>query len=132
MLEFNIRTATSADLLFVNLWYEAIGERPPEEALIPDTSFICEVDEVRCLFVSLILTNTKLAWVENFIGNPSLKGDIRQRATKYLLEYLESFAKAVECKRLFCMAPNEPLRDYYEKIGFKETAKVFTLTKEIF
>ena len=57
---------------------------------------------------------------------------MRRRGTEILLEYIGQFARDLGFKRLWCMAPNERLRDYYEKIGFADSGyRVYVMKKEL-
>lgn len=96
-----------------------------------DTSFFAVIDEKPALAVSLILTNSKIAWLEAFVGNPDADKEKRRAATKELLKYLESIASGFGATKIICMGPCPALTSYYEGLGFKKTATVDTLLKEI-
>lgn len=132
-MNFTIRDIDESDRVIIEDWYRKIGEPPPPRGLMPDGStFVCDIDGVLALSVSVGLSNFEAAHVESFIGNPALGGETRRRGTEILLRHLEDFARGMGYKRLWCMAPNERLRDYYEKIGFADSGyRVFVLKKEL-
>lgn len=100
---------------------------------MPDgTTFVLFIEGVQALSVSLYPSNSEAIQVEAFIGNPSLEGELRRRGTQVLLDYISNFAKELGYQRLWCMAPNERLRDYYEKIGFVDSGYLcYVLKKEL-
>jgi hypothetical protein len=103
-------------------WWESSGEPVPSRDLLPvNSTFIAELSGAPALAVCLYLTNTpELAFVENFIGNPRLKG-ARRQAVKPLLDYITGFAKAMGYRRLFCMTDKESLVKHYMELGFVPT-----------
>lgn len=116
----------------VKLWWGAAGMKFFRWTDLPqDTSFFATVDDVPVLACSLILTNSGMAWLEGFVGNPEAAGPARREATKAFLEFLEHVAKSHGARKILCMGPCPELTAYYESIGFRKTATVDTLIKEI-
>lgn len=114
-------------------WWEQIGEKAPPERYLPvGSTFIAEIDGVPSLSVTVYLPNGPVAWIDHFIGNPEVDTKKRRMATKRLLTHLEREAKALGYERVFCMATNDRLKSYYEKLGFSLTASnIFTFIKEL-
>lgn len=121
-----------SDWQMIAKWHESYGIKFFKWSDLPeDTSYVAFVDDKPALAVSLILTNSKLAWIEAFVGNPDVKPEERRPVTKKLLAYLEDIAKSFGAKKLFCMSPNPLLTGYYNSLGFKKTESVEALIKEI-
>lgn len=121
------------DYTVICSWYEAIGQTAPKQDYFPQMStFIAEIDGVRALSVTLYTMSVPMGWVDNFIGEPLLRGSMRRMATRVLLQHLEEFAKALNYEKLFCMTTQERLRSYYEEMGFVVArTNVSTLIKEL-
>ena len=132
MSQFTFRLALVDELKIACRWYNLQGMIHPKPEVIPDTSYFVEIEGVPAIFVSTIETNIPILWVEYLIGNPDLKGPTRKEATLYCLSELTRLARESGCIRLFCMAPNDKLKSYYEKLGFSVTASfIHTLVKEV-
>lgn len=128
-----IRLYNPEDWKMVKSWWDIQNEFAPLETMMPlNSSFIAEIDEVPALAVCLYLTNTpEVAYVENFVGNPELKGTSRKEATNILLNHITKFAFEMGYKRLLCMSEKPILKAHYEKIGFTKTLDgVATFIKE--
>lgn len=118
-----IRPYRKDDWAQVDSWWKESGEIGPLETMMPlESSFIAEIDGTPALAVTLYLTNTpELCYVENFIGNPALKGGERRLATYMLLEHITKFANLLGYKRLICMTEKPILVERYKEIGFTPT-----------
>jgi hypothetical protein len=131
--KITVKRFVSQDWPMVESWWIKAGEIAPLESMMPtDSTFIALIDSVPALSVSLYLTNTpEVAYVENFIGNPDLRGPIRKEATQILLDHISSFAHAAGYKRLMCMTEKSALKSHYQSIGFTQTLNgVATFIKE--
>ncbi|MES2355615.1 MAG: hypothetical protein V4568_14695 [Pseudomonadota bacterium] len=119
----SIRPYHEADWRMVDEWWGSTGEVHPLPSMMPtDSSFIAEVGGVPALAVTVYLTNsTEVAYVENFIGNPSLSGESRRAAASVLADYISVFAKSLGHKRLVCMTEKESLVKRYKELGFIPT-----------
>lgn len=119
----SIRFYTIYDYPMISSWWEKANEIGPLESMIPiDSTFILELNGIPTLCVSLYLTNiTEYCLVENFIGNPEIKGVERRAASHTLLRHLEHFAQDKGYKRLFCLAHKGPLKTRYSELGFTMT-----------
>jgi hypothetical protein len=121
--QITIRDYTDEDWSVIDSWWKSSGEVGPLQSMMPpDSSFIAEIDCVPALAVCLYLTNTKeICYVENFIGNPDLKGNFRKLATAILLDHITLFANRLGYKRLICMTEKPVLVERYKEIGFIPT-----------
>lgn len=113
-------------------WWNAYKEQAPELDVMPETSYIMFIDNKPILSVSLFLTNGVIAWIDNYIGNPELKGSVRKECGHILLTYLEDVAKSAGKNRMFCMSMNEKTSKRYIELGFNKTCEnITTFVKEI-
>ena len=118
-----IRPYKQSDWETVLSWWKASGEMPPFENMMPlASSFVAEIDGKPALAVAIYLTNTKAAaYVENFIGNPDMKGSDRRQAARELSDHLAKFAKERGYQCLFCMSEKDVLHKRYFELGFHPT-----------
>lgn len=131
MMKFQIRNLQAHEVESVIQWY---GNDPvPTPDMMPlESTFICEIDSVPALCVTLYLTNGPLAYIELFIGNPDKRGPLRREATQALVNHFEHFAREKGYTKLLCLAPNESLRRYYQRLGYTLTLdSVSALLKEL-
>lgn len=119
----SIRTYTHADYDMLSSWYKDSSEPcVPKDLLPEDTTFVLELEGVPALCVSVYLTNCKgVAYLEHFIGNPSLKGKERQKATSLFFEAMSVFVKGCGYKRIACSTVYPKLKQYYKKLGLVPT-----------
>lgn len=129
-----IRPYRNEDFAEIQSWWAAAGEVAPLPGMMPEeSSFIAEIDGVPALAVAIYLTNTpELAYIENLIGNPILKGPDRQQAMKFLVGHFCQFAKSHGHKRLLCMTEKDKLVSRYSELGFSPTlGGVTTLVRSL-
>lgn len=87
-----------------------------------DSSFILEIDGIPSLHMSFYITNCKgVSYLENFVGNPEMKGMVRREATKYLISFLTELAKQLGYKRLIGFGFQDKTKAYYKTLGFENT-----------
>lgn len=124
-LESNIqiRAYTEADWPVIWDWWIQSGEVAPLPTMMPlESSFVAEIEGEPALAVALYLTNTpEVAYVENFIGNPKVKGIQRKRAAKLLSDHIATFARSRGFQRLLCMTEKPVLKERYIELGFYPT-----------
>jgi len=131
-MNYTIRQFTSADYSLIKSWWNMYDQVAPELEFIPTTTYIMYFHNEPILSMSLILTNTPIGWFENYIGNPSLKGDIRKKGGNILYKYLTQIAKAQGKTRIFCMSIHDKTTKRYTEFGMQQTAtNVTTLTQEV-
>jgi hypothetical protein len=117
-----IRAYKEADYPMIRQWWESQGELAPTPSMLPlDSTWIVELYGIPALCVSLILTNTSFCYVENFVGNPEVKGKMRFEASHWLNQYIAKVARARGYSSMLCMAHKDPLRKRYRELGYRET-----------
>lgn len=122
-MAITIRHYKSSDWKMVEKWWGLSGELAPEPEMMPtESSFIAEVDGCPALAVALYLTNTpSLAYAENFIGNPEVKGPKRSQAAHVLSDHIAAFAYSKGYRRILCMTEKPVLKSRYMELGFTPT-----------
>ena len=131
-MKTRIEQFTSADYPMLQSWWKTANEFAPELNVIPSTSYVMYCNDQPILSVSLIMTNISLAWIDNFIGNPELKGSERKECATILLNHLSKVAKEYGKDRLFCMSMNEKTTKRYIDLGFTQTlSHVSTFVKGV-
>ena len=123
-----IRTYQKSDFKMVCSWWIDSKEVGPNEGMMPlESSFIAEIDDIPALAVTVYLTNSKeVAYTENFIGNPKVKGDKRKEAAIVLSDHIFNFVKSYGYKRLMCMTEKPILVSRYKELGYFPTLSGLT------
>jgi hypothetical protein len=118
-----IRNYSKADWPEIESWWKVSGETPPLPTMMPpESSFVAELEGKPALAVAIYLTNTpELAYVENFIGNPAMKGSDRSMGASLLADHISNFARSRGYKRLLCMTEKQALKGRYIQLGFQPT-----------
>ncbi len=100
--------------------------------LIEDGTFIMELNREPAATISVYTTNCyEVAYLEMFVGNPTLKAD-RAQFMPYLLSHAEQYTKNKGYKRLMCLAPHEKLTKRYKELGYRPTyIGLVSMTKEL-
>ncbi len=100
-------------------WWKAAGEIAPNEGMLPlESTFIAILDGQPAAAMTIYLTNTfEVAYVENFIGNPELKGTSRKEAALQLTYHIANFARSRGYKRLVGMTCKDALKKRYQELG---------------
>ena len=115
-------------------WWAAAREIAPTFDMVPEEStYVLEMDGIPALSVSLILTNIReYCYVENFIGNPELRGPKRKAASVELLKYISDIAAQRGYKKLLCLGHRPRVKARYQELGFVQTLDgVGTFIKEL-
>lgn len=123
----SIRPYVPADYSMISSWWNSHEMAPPEENMMPETSYVLERDGVPVQAVSLFMTNGPVCWVDNLIGNP----EIKDRETKDIVKFIEKTALESGKDRLFCMSMTDKNERLYKSLGFIKTAHVSTFIKKI-
>lgn len=118
----HIKQFKSENYPLIKQWWDLAKEQAPQIDMIPETSYLMYLNDKPILSVSLFLTNSPLTWIDNYIGNPELKGSDRKTCGYILLNYLEQVSKAHGKDRMFCMSMNEKTSQRYIELGFIKTA----------
>lgn len=104
-------------------WWRQYDEPGPLPTMVPaESTWVLELDNRPALAVSLIYTNiSEYCYVENFIGNPELKGVQRKVGGHHLLKYISEVARARGYRRLLCLGYKNAVKRRYLELGFKST-----------
>ncbi len=124
-MDVSIRKYKESDYPMISAWWRSAGADSPPEALLPEGStFILSVDDVPTVSVTLYYTNCKaMCWVENFVGNPEMKGPRRKAAGHALMSFIESKAKENGFTHLWGTSYREATTKRYKEFGFTEAMK---------
>ena len=127
-----IRNYKDSDFEMLCSWWHESQQMAPGKSLIPETTYILEINEVPALSLSLFTTNVKgMCYFENFIGNPNLKAQ-RKEYSKQLMDYVENKAKELGFEQIVCFSTSNKVSEYYKKLGMKPTVYGLTsFSKEI-
>lgn len=127
-----IREYIDSDFDLLVGWWNSFKEVPPTKDLMPESSFILEVDSIPRVSISLILTNTKYSYLENLISNPEISADKRNIAVKTIVSYAEEYAKSLGYKYLVCFSYKDKLKARYQQLGYLRTVdNLSSFVKEI-
>lgn len=127
-----IRSLTEEELPIVRGWWQKRKLPPPDIGMMPRvTTFAYFEDDHPRVSVSIFMTNASVAWLDNFISDPTWKSSERQSIAKRLLQFCANVAKWAGKNRLFCMSDRPSTARYYRSLGFEQTAEVITMVKGI-
>jgi hypothetical protein len=119
------------DLGMIQSWCAAYNEMAPTEETIPtSSSYVLEMEGTPSLFISLVKTNAKYCYLENYCGNPEFKG-LRAEAVQTLISHLESEAKASGYSILATFAYKPKLIPVFENYGFTRTVELTAFSRRI-
>lgn len=121
---FNIRPYTLSDFDTIHSWWTAAKECPPVLGMmIPNGSFILELDSVPALSLTVFLTQSKeMAYIEGFIKNPLFKGVSLEEQGSALWQECFNYAKNRGYNRVLCLCQEPSLFSKYERFGMRKTA----------
>lgn len=123
MPKIAVRPYRESEFRMIEAWWHEQNEVAPLPSMMPiDSSFIAEIDGKPALAITIYLTNCKeVAYLENFVGNPAMKGSDRRVASHILLDHVQKFAKARGFRNLLCMAHKPQLERRYVELGYRQT-----------
>lgn len=129
---FQIRRYQKEDYPMIYRWYLAANMSGPDEEIIPQSTYLVFIKAIPAACLSLILTNARIGWMENLVGNPDLKTTERKHAIDYLAAYVEVLGKSLGLKRFFLMSQKRSSTRRYAGLGYEISARdITTMTKEI-
>lgn len=101
-------------------WWVGAGYDAVPADLLKNCTYIGYINDLPVMSITMYLTDSPMAYLENFIANPEAPQEARKTMVKWGLDRLEQMAKT-EGKKYFWAHPNNPaLARYYERqIGFK-------------
>lgn len=114
-----IREYEESDFEEICSWWDAAQEPgPPEGAMIPDGTFVLEIDGVPSLSLTVFLTQSKkIAYLEGFISRPGIEKKIRNDLSEILWDYACQFADCRGYKTVIMYAQKPKLVERYERMG---------------
>jgi hypothetical protein len=117
-----IRNYKSSDFPMISEWWMSHNEPGPLPGNIPeDSSFILEYEGIPATSISVILTNTKFVYFENFVRNPKFNDKIGKQCTKELWDYATEFAKSKNYDHIIFVSYKDKIKARYEELGAKRT-----------
>ena len=130
---FSTRLFRLSEYPLIKSWWTIRKMVPPLLDMMPEEStFVLDVEGKPVASLSLILTNTGTAWLDNFITDPESDADIRKIGMDLAWQEILTFLKRENYSRLFAMSVNVNTKKRYEEFGFKQTLQgVTTMTMEI-
>lgn len=131
---FSVRNFKQVDFEMLQNWWKTQDEFPPTREMLPEeTTFICEHNDLPLVSITLYLTNSKeFCMLDNFVGNPELRGDLRKEASALIISHAEQLAKKLGYKSIMCLALKDKLGEYYQSFGYKKRfSNVLTFNKEL-
>ena len=131
---FSIRKFVRDDFEMIQSWWTKQNEFAPTLDMLPEEStFICELNKVPMVAITLYLTNSKeFCMLDNFVGNPDMRGNMRSEASRIIINHAEQFAKELGYKSITCLALKDKLKEYYQSFGYtKRFDNVASFNKEL-
>lgn len=108
-----IRPYIDSDYDLLCSWWYKHGEPSPTRSMVPsDSTFVLEIDSKPVLAGSVFKTNTGMALLENFIGNPDFKKQ-RKAYSKQLIDHMTNYAKQEGFERVVAITYSPKLAKYY-------------------
>lgn len=129
-----IRNYRESDFQSIARWWDAADETAPIPTMLPtDSTFVLEIDSIPVLCITVYTTNSnEVAFLENFVGNPTFKGPKRRDAAQILVSYACDWAKERGINRVICFAYKEPLVKRYQELGMRKTmTNITSFVKEL-
>jgi hypothetical protein len=133
-MQYTIRPYAKADYTEIKKWWDASNEMAPIPEMLPEEStLILELDKTPALMITVYLTNCKeVSYLENFAGNPELKGESRKQAAQYIVDAACGFAKGLGYKRVLCLSYKDKLKERYQELGMTPTVdNLMSLVREL-
>lgn len=119
-----IRNYEHRDYDMIKAWWYSYNLPCPTADMLPeDTTFIIEYEETPIACATWFATNASFALIDNLIGNPKCKGNLRQIMVDELLWYVENEAKEEGYRNVFCFTEHEALAKRYNDIGYNRINK---------
>lgn len=110
---FTIRKATEEDLKTVNQWSLGWKMERLQDWWLPEENFI--IDNI--IFASLYKTDSKLAYMENVISNPTCPTEIRKIALGKLGPHIFDYCRQLGFKAVMGWTSNTSVAKTSEKHG---------------
>jgi|TARA_B110000908_G_scaffold171188_1_gene233065 hypothetical protein len=121
-MELNIRMLQDSDWDTLVSWWDGWKEwKAPPRDMLPDNGkggFMVENQNGPIVAGFLYTTNSKTAWVEWIVSDPTYKNKDRKNAIELLINGAENVAKKQGFKYMFSIGKNKHLMETHEKLGY--------------
>ena len=129
--KINIRKIELKDYEFINKWWVKQGFKIPNKDILPNEGFGgIIIEKEKPIAVSyLYLTNSKVAYVDNLIVNPSYNNKDRFKVVSTLIDACARLAKQTGCIDIWAMSNSRGVLQRCKNLGAKiseEKYKVIT------
>ncbi len=109
-----VRKYSPNDYFEISVWWKNQGWPGVPQDHLPETGFV--VEGIASGF--LYKTDSKIAWLEFIIANPSTTKEERSEALDLIIDKLLETAKELNFKNVFSTAQHPKLLERYQKHGF--------------
>lgn len=113
-----IRPYRNSEYALVRSWWESANEPPPSPGMmVEDGTFILERDGHPVLSLTVLLTQSNIAYFEGYVSSPNhphLKSDGQR-----LWDHGYQYAKDHGCEYVFLYPEKEKLVKRYQELGVK-------------
>lgn len=120
MAQSLIRYEPAKHLELVRPWFEAKGDGPAVNWLPESSTYLVEDEEAGIVAVgSLLLTNSKLCFMEHLTCNPEARQITQGKALRFVVLALEQIAKSLGYEVILGLVPEDhfPLAEFYKRQG---------------
>lgn len=115
-MALNLRSLDLKDLDIIAPWYQARGDGVVVDFL-PDTGFMVEIDSVPAACGFLLLTNSKVCFMEYLQTDNKLSETKQAKALIFLTKSLEKMAKSLGFSVIIGLVPEDhfSLAEFYKR-----------------
>ena len=122
-MELNVRTILESDWdMLVDWWanWKDWGANPTKEMLPGNGTggLMIEKGDRPIMAGFLYLTNSKVAWMEFIVSDPTYKEYDRAKALELLILSLEDVARAMDKEIILSIGRNKSLLSMHKKLGY--------------
>jgi hypothetical protein len=119
-METKLEKVNETHLSMLNSWAESFSLPPMPSSFLPKNGFLVYVDNIPVMAGFLYLTDSSIAFLENFISNPVSNKDQRRLAISKMLEASVLYAKEKSYTALYARSSLPSLLSTLEDSGFQE------------
>jgi len=103
----------------VTPWFEAKGDGPAVDWLPETSTYVVFDDEAPVAVGSLLLTNSKLCFMEHLTTDPNSRQITQGKALRFVALALEQIAKSLGFTVILGLVPEDhfPLAEFYKRQG---------------
>lgn len=116
-----VRNLTTPDLWKITWWWPAHKwEAPPADLLPSDGVIVEKAGTPTAVGFLYLTTNSKCAWVEWLVTNPSNSPRVSAASLRLVIATLLDMAKRSGVKFVYSSLKNKGLIRLYERLGFRQ------------